>query len=202
MIKTVIFDIGNVMVDFCFDKFIRKNGDPEQICERIRRATLESGFWGELDLGILSYGEVLQKFIDRDPELEPQIRAIFHDMAGIVLKRDYSIPLVKKLRLNGYQVLALSNFPEKVYLENREPLAFLEEMNGYILSYRDHVIKPDPKIYQLLQERYGFLPEECVFVDDLQENLDAAKEQGWHTILFNGYEQMLAALQELGIKTD
>lgn len=202
MIKTVIFDIGNVMVDFCFDKFIRKNKDPEQICERIRRATLESGFWGELDLGILSYEEVLQKFIDMDPELEPQIRAIFHDTAGIVLKRDYAIPLVKKLRQNGYQVLALSNFPEKVYLENREPLAFLEEMNGYILSYRDHVIKPDPKIYRLLQERYGFLPEECVFVDDLQENLDTAKEQGWHTVLFTGYEQMLAALQELLIKTD
>lgn len=202
MIKTVIFDIGNVMVDFCFDKFIRKNKDPEQICERIRRATLESGFWGELDLGILSYEEVLQKFIDMDPELEPQIRAIFNDTTGIVLKRDYAILLVKKLRQNGYQVLALSNFPEKVYLENREPLAFLEEMDGYILSYRDHVIKPDPKIYRLLQERYGFLPEECVFVDDLQENLDAAKEQGWHTVLFIGYEQMLAALQELGIKMD
>ncbi len=202
MIKTVIFDIGNVMVDFCFDKFIRKNKDPEQICERIRRATLESGFWGELDLGILSYEEILQKFIDMDPELESQIRAIFNDTTGIVLKRDYAIPLVKKLRQNGYQVLALSNFPEKVYLENREPLAFLEEMNGDILSYRDHVIKPDPKIYRLLQERYGFLPEECVFVDDLQENLDAAKEQGWRTILFTGYEQMLAALQELLIKTD
>lgn len=202
MIKTVIFDIGNVMVDFCFDKFIRKNKDPEQICERIRKATLESGFWGELDLGILSYEEVLQKFIDMDPELESQIRAIFNDTTGIVLKRDYAIPLVKKLRQNGYQVLALSNFPEKVYLENREPLAFLEEMNGDILSYRDHVIKPDPKIYRLLQERYGFLPEECVFVDDLQENLDAAKEQGWRTILFTGYEQMLAALQELLIKTD
>lgn len=202
MIKTVIFDIGNVMVDFCFDEFIKKNGDPKEIRERIRRATLESGFWGELDKGILSYEEVLQKFIEKDPGLESQIRAIFGDTAGIVLKRDYAIPLVKRLRCNGYQVLALSNFPEKVYQENREPLAFLQEMNGYILSYQDHVIKPDARIYRLLQERYGFVPAECVFIDDLQENLDAAKAQGWNTILFTDYEQMLMKLAKLGVKTD
>lgn len=202
MIKTVIFDIGNVMVDFCFDEFIKKNGDPKEIRERIRRATLESGFWGELDKGILSYEEVLQKFIEKDPGLEAQIRAIFGDTAGIVLKRDYAIPLVKRLRCNGYQVLALSNFPEKVYQENREPLAFLQEMNGYILSYQDHVIKPDARIYRLLQERYGFMPAECVFIDDLQENLDAAKAQGWNTILFTDYEQMLMKLAKLGVKTD
>lgn len=202
MIKTVIFDIGNVMVDFCFDEFIKKNGDPKEIRERIRRATLESGFWGELDKGILSYEEVLQKFIEKDPGLESQIRAIFGDTAGIVLKRDYAIPLVKRLRCNGYQVLALSNFPEKVYQENREPLAFLQEMNGYILSYQDHVIKPDARIYRLLQERYGFMPAECVFIDDLQENLDAAKAQGWNTILFTDYEQMLMKLAKLGVKTD
>lgn len=202
MIKTVIFDIGNVMVDFCFDEFIKKNGDPKEIRERIRRATLESGFWGELDKGILSYEEVLQKFIEKDPGLEAQIRAIFCDTSGIVLKRDYAIPLVKRLRCNGYQVLALSNFPEKVYQENREPLAFLQEMNGYILSYQDHVIKPDARIYRLLQERYDFIPAECVFIDDLQENLDAAKAQGWNTILFTGYEQMLMKLAKLGVKTD
>lgn len=202
MIKTVIFDIGNVMVDFCFDEFIKKNGDPKEIRERIRRATLESGFWGELDKGILSYEEVLQKFIEKDPGLESQIRAIFGDTAGIVLKRDYAIPLVKRLRCNGYQVLALSNFPEKVYQENREPLAFLQKMNGYLLSYQDHVIKPDARIYRLLQERYGFVPAECVFIDDLQENLDAAKAQGWNTILFTDYEQMLMKLAKLGVKTD
>ena len=136
MIKTVIFDIGKVLVDFCFDEFIARYGYPKDILDRIRKETLDGGFWKELDRGVLSYEEVLEKFISLDPELEPQIRKLFADTTGIVLKREYAIPLVKKLRAEGYQVLALSNFPEKVYLENKEPMNFLEEMDGHILSYR------------------------------------------------------------------
>ncbi len=200
MIKTVIFDIGNVLVDFCFDEFIARYGYPQEILDRIRKATIGSGFWKELDRGVLSYEEVLQRFISKDPELEEQIRKLFADTTGIVLKRDYSIPLVKKLRAAGYQVLALSNFPEKVYLENREPMSFLDEMDGYILSYRDKIIKPDAAIYELLRSRYGFEAQECVFIDDLQENLDAARELAWNTICFQSYEQMMMELTGLGVK--
>lgn len=200
MIKTVIFDIGKVLVDFCFDEFIARYGYPKDILDRIRKATLDGGFWKELDRGVLSYEEVLEKFISLDPELEPQIRKLFADTTGIVLKREYAIPLIKKLRAEGYQVLALSNFPEKVYLENKEPMNFLEEMDGHILSYRDKVIKPDAAIYELLRSRYGFEPQECVFIDDLQENLDAADKLSWNTICFRSYEQMLEELRALGVR--
>ena len=199
MIKTVIFDIGNVMVDFCFDQFIARYGYSEEILRRIRKATLESGFWKELDRGIFSYEEVLLQFISKDPELEEQIRTLFSDTTGIVLKRDYALPLVKHLRTAGYQVLALSNFPEKVYLENREPLRFLDEMNGYILSYKDHVIKPDKEIFMLFMKRYGFLPEDCVFIEDLQENLDTAIRLSWNTIRFEDYDQMVEALKQMNV---
>ncbi len=199
MIKTVIFDIGNVMVDFCFDEFIARYGYPVDILKRIRKATFESGFWKELDRGVLSYEEVLNRFISKDPELDEEIRTLFADTTGIVLGRDYAIPLVKKLRAAGYQVLALSNFPEKVYLENREPLNFLDEMDGYILSYTDQVIKPDEEIYTLLRKRYGFEPEECVFIDDLQENLDTANKLSWNTIRFESYGQMMEELNKMGV---
>lgn len=199
MIKTVIFDIGNVLVDFCFDEFIARYGYPQEILTRIRKATIDSGFWKELDRGVLSYEEVLERFISKDPELEEQIHKLFADTTGIVLKRDYAIPLIKKLRADGYQVLALSNFPEKVYLENREPMNFLDEMDGHILSYRDKVIKPDAAIYELLRSRYGFEPQECVFIDDVQENLDAASKLSWNTICFRSYEQMSEELEKLGV---
>lgn len=199
MIKTVIFDIGNVMVDFCFDQFIARYGYCEHILERIRNATLGSGFWKELDRGLLSYEEVLGKFIEKDPEMEPQIRQVLSDTKGIVLKREHAVSWVRNLKAAGYQVLALSNYPEKVYLDNPEPLAFLDDMDGYILSYRDHVIKPEEAIYRLLMQRYGFCPEECVFIDDLQENLDAAAGLGWHTIRYQSYEQAKSELAKMGV---
>lgn len=200
MIKTVIFDIGNVMVDFCFRDFIARTGYSQDILDRIERATLGSGFWKELDRGMMSYEEVLAKFIERDPEIEVQIRSALSETKGIVLPRAHARPWVRELKKAGYQVLALSNYPEKVYLDDPESLAFLQDMDGYILSYRENVIKPDEAIYRLLMERYGFVGEECVFIDDLQENLEGAERIGWNTICYRSYEQVREELLKLCVK--
>lgn len=199
MIKTVIFDIGNVMVDFCFREMLREKGYSEEICERIAAATVDSGFWNELDRGVMRYEEVLSLFAARDKEIEPQIREALSDVRGIVKLRPHAVPWVRGLKRAGYQVLALSNYPEKAYEDDREQLVFLDDMDGFILSYRDKVVKPDRAIYELLQERYLFQPEECVFIDDLQENLDTADKLHWHTIRYQSYEQVCAQLKRLGV---
>lgn len=199
MIKTVIFDIGNVMVDFCFWEMLRRKGFSEEVCKRIAAATVDSGFWKELDRGVMSDDEVLSLFAARDREIEPQMREAFADVSGIVKLRPHAAPWVRGLKRAGYQVLALSNYPKKAYEDNREQLCFLDDMDGYILSYRDKVVKPDRAIYELLQERYSFQPEECVFIDDLQENLDTADKLHWHTILYRSYEQVQSDLAMLGV---
>lgn len=199
MIKTVIFDIGNVMVDFCFWEMLRRKGFSEEVCKRIAAATVDSGFWKELDRGVMSDDEVLSLFAARDREIEPQMREAFADVSGIVKLRPHAVSWVRGLKRAGYQVLALSNYPKKAYEDNREQLCFLDDMDGYILSYRDKVVKPDRAIYELLQERYSFQPEECVFIDDLQENLDTADKLHWHTILYRSYEQVQSDLAMLGV---
>ena len=199
MIKTVIFDIGNVLVDFCFREMMKEKGYSEEVCERIAAATVDSGFWKELDRGVMSYDEVLSLFAARDKEIEPQMKEALADLRGIVKQRPHTVPWVQGLKHAGYQVLALSNYPEKAYNDDREQLCFLDDMDGFILSYRDKVIKPDRAIYELLQERYSFQPEECVFIDDLQSNLDTADKLHWHTIRYQSYEQVCAQLEELGV---
>ncbi|MCM1539081.1 MAG: HAD family phosphatase [bacterium] len=202
MIKTVIFDIGNVMVDFCYREMLKRKGYSEEICERIAAATVDSGFWNELDRGVMGYDEVVSLFAARDPEIAPQMREALSDLSGIVKLRPHAVPWVRGLKRAGYQVLALSNYPEKAYEDGREQLCFLDDMDGFILSYRDKVVKPDKAIYELLQARYAFLPEECVFIDDLQENLDTADKLHWHTIRYQSYEQVCAQLEELGVRAD
>lgn len=200
MIKTVIFDIGNVMVDFCFREMLKAKGYSEEICERIAAATVDSGYWNELDRGVLSDEEVMSLFVACDREIEPQMREALADVSGVVKLRPHAVPWVRGLKRAGYQVLALSNYPKKAYEDNRDQLVFLDDMDGYILSYRDKVVKPDRAIYELLQERYSFRPEECVFIDDLQKNLDTADKLHWHTIRYQTYEQVCAQLKELGVK--
>ena len=76
-------------------------------------------------------------------------------------------------------------------------MAFLAETDGGILSYREQLIKPDPAIYKLLLQRYGLQASECVFLDDLPHNIQAAEALGMHTILFTSKEEAEQKLQKL-----
>ena len=200
MIRTIIFDIGNVLTVFGWKNFLHSFGFPPEIEKRVGKATVDNPFWHEFDKGFLSDEEMLEGFIRNDPSVEKELREIYVSLHGIVTKADYAIPWIKALKKAGYQVLVLSNFSDKVRRENGDALDFLEYVDGGILSYKDGVIKPDPAIYSLLLERYGLKPEECVFLDDMQPNLDAAAWFGIHTILFRSYEEAQEELKKLGVE--
>ncbi len=200
MISTIIFDIGNVLTDFRWREFFREKGYPEEIYERICKATVGSDCWREYDRGVLSDEEILLKFIENDPGIEAELRESLRDTKGIVTPRDYAIPWVKELKEKGYKVLYLSNFSEKIARECADSLEFIPYTDGGILSYKDKVIKPQPEIYQLLIDRYNLKPEECVFLDDMEGNLLGAQKFGIHTILYTDRESALLELEKLGVK--
>ena len=82
-------------------------------------------------------------------------------------------------------------------MECAEALDFLPYTDGGILSWKEGLIKPQPEIYALLLERFQLIPQECVFLDDTAKNLDAAKEFGIHTILYQNQEQAYGELEAL-----
>ncbi|HJC24027.1 MAG TPA: HAD family phosphatase [Candidatus Eisenbergiella merdavium] len=200
MIRTIIFDIGNVLTVFGWKNFLKSFGFDAQTEERVGKATMDNPFWNEMDRGKLSEEEMLEGFIQNDPSVEKEIRQIYENLHGILTKANYAIPWIKELKAKGYQVLVLSNFSEKVARENADALDFLEYVDGGILSYKDGVIKPDPAIYRLLLDRYGLKPEECVFLDDVPKNVDAAAAFGIATILFRNQEQAMEELRALGVE--
>lgn len=199
MIKTVIFDIGNVLTDFAWEPFFRSFGFSEDIFDRIVKATVKSPVWTELDRGVWTTEEIINGFVANDPELEPEMRQMLEDVSPIVTKRDYAIPWIRHLKANGYQVLYLSNFGELPRAHCTEALDFIPYTDGGILSYEVKVIKPDPAIYKLLIEKYQLKPEECVFVDDLLENVEAARKLGMYGVQAVTHEKAMEGLEELGI---
>ena len=199
MIKTIIFDIGNVLMDFNFQICFRAYAPDEETYQKILKATVQSPVWAEFDRGIWTDEEILEGFIQNEPSIEPILRKMFERLEGIIRQRDYAIPWIKELKSRGYQVLVLSNFPKKVYDLFQDEMTFLNEVDGGILSYRDKVIKPDKEIYTLLMERYDLIPQECVFLDDLEVNLKTAKELGMHTILFQTKELALDEMRKLNV---
>lgn len=200
MIRTIIFDIGNVLAGFEWQGFFRKFGYSEEIYERLCKATVMSGTWAEYDRGAMSDEEILGAFIKNDPGIEQELRDSLANINGMVVKYDYAIPWIKVLKEKGYQVLVLSNFAGRVLEECKEALDFLEYVDGGILSYKYKIIKPEPEIYQLLIEKYQLNPQECVFMDDIERNLEGAEAFGMHTIHFKNREQALEELRGKGVK--
>lgn len=200
MIRTIIFDIGNVLVDFRWKEFFQDRGFEGERLARIARATVENPDWCEYDRGVLSDEEILQLFINKDPELESEIKATFENFGEMVRIRDYAIHWVKELKEKGYQVLYLSNYSEKMEREGKGALDFIPYMDGGIFSYKEKVIKPEAEIYERLIERYNLIPGESVFLDDTLVNLTAAARKGIKTILFQSREQALLELKKLGVE--
>ncbi|MCR5656535.1 MAG: HAD family phosphatase [Butyrivibrio sp.] len=199
-ITTVIFDIGEVLVDFCWKDFLINKGFDEEMAERIGDASVRTSQWKEIDRGVLDTKAIIDSFVKNDPEIEEEIRRGYDDFSGLLKKRERTIPWIKALKNNGYKVLYLSNFSEQALSANPFMNEFLELTDGGILSYRDKVIKPDAAIYNLLMERNNLTPKECVFIDDTAENIEAAKALGMKGIVFKNYEQVDADLAALGVK--
>lgn len=200
MIKTIIFDIGNVLAGFAWREYFQSFGYSKEVFQRISKATVESKIWAEYDRGALTDEEILDKFVENDPGIEKELRQSLTNIKGLLKKYDYAVPWVKELKEKGYQVLVLSNFASKAYTDCQVVLEFLKYVDGGILSFRDKVIKPEPEIYQLIIDRYGLVPEECVFLDDTEKNLRAAEEFGMHTIHFTERERALEKLKKLGVE--
>lgn len=197
MIKTVIFDIGNVLVNFHWREMLAERGLSGETFDRVAKATVLSPIWCEIDRGIMSYEEIIEAFVSQDREMESEIRRVLENVQGIVTKRAYAIPWILALKERGLQVLVLSNFGEKVIADCQDAMDFIQYTDGGILSYKEHLIKPQPEIYQLLLKRYQLKADECVFIDDLKENIDAAKAQGIHGIVFETYEQAAEELNKM-----
>lgn len=200
MIKNIIFDIGNVLTDFRWRDFLRDKGFDEDMIDRIAKASVENPLWKEFDRGELAGEELMQAFVDADPGIEEELHKAYDNIHGMVSIRDYAISWVQELKAKGYKVWYLSNFSEKTEIECADSIAFIPYMDGGILSWKDKLIKPDPKIYQLMLERFGLVAQESVFIDDLPENVQGAINEGIHGIVFETREQVLEDLKKLGVE--
>lgn len=109
---------------------------------------------------------------------------------------------MKALKEAGYQVYILSNYSRRTYEHTRsDGLSFLPLADGAVFSFETGYVKPEKEIYHVLMDKYHLKPEECVFIDDNDDNLVYPKQIGWGTIPFRTFAQVQNALQEeYGVK--
>lgn len=199
MIKNIVFDIGNVCVDFCYKEFFESFGFSEEITKRICLATAENKAWDLGDEGKYSEEQLLEIFVAQDPEIEKYLRIVYESFEGIIRERPETIPWIEELHARGYKVYYLSNYPSKIARECAEDMKFLDYMDGGILSYKIGMVKPDAGIYRRLLSMYDLKAEECLFIDDRADNCEAAIKEGYQALQYTTREEVLTKMAELGV---
>ena len=193
MIRNIVFDIGNVLIGFdAMDYLVSLFGEEKAV--RIAKAVFGTGYWQELDIARLSVEEILELFYSTEPDLRNEIKEAFDRIGECVTRLDWPIPLIDSLKEKGYGVYFLSNMSEHVKASNKSAFEFVSHMDGGIWSCDVHTIKPDTDIYKILFEKYGLVPEECLFIDDHKENIDIGKKLGMKGIVFGDHDQLVADL--------
>lgn len=110
MIKNLIFDIGNVLVDYNWRGFLKAQGFETEMVERFGKAAPLSKEWNEYDRGVWTDEEILDSFVKNDPEIEPELRKAYASFQGMVKMRDYTIPWLKELKGQRLPPLLLVQF--------------------------------------------------------------------------------------------
>ncbi len=197
MIRNVILDVGNVLVDYCWKKHLNSFGFSEEIAKRVAAATALSEDWDEYDRGVLTDDEVLNRFIENDPGVEKEIRMYVENLSGVIEVYPYAEQWIRDLKAQGLHVYILSNFGEKCYNDCGSKMDFTGLVDGAVFSWREKVIKPDDAIYQCILKRYQLIPEECMFFDDREVNVEGAKRNGIHGIIFEDQAQANRELSAL-----
>lgn len=192
MIKNIVLDVGMVLVDWDWEGLFDDlgYGDDDFVFDALASATVCSHRWKDWDRGSKSTEERTNEMIMVAPTFENEILNILSNIGMAVDQFDYSKPWIRAMKKAGYKVYLLSNYSKELYQQTREvQLDFEKEVDGAVFSYQVGAIKPEKEIYQALLDRYDLKGEECVFIDDRQENLEAAEAFGMKGVLFHDFEQ-------------
>lgn len=198
MIKNLVFDFGNVLIEWNPAKILAAFVKEEDR-KRVKAAIFDSGLWAQTDTGQLTLEAAIQAAQTLlDSSYSATVEAIFtHWYETVDVYHQLQEKIFEWAQL-GYGIYILSTTSEIFYaVENAGLLPMTKVLTGKILSYEVGFAKPDKSIYQKLLTQYALHANQCVFIDDLQINLDAAKSLEFETILATSEQQNIIAIEEL-----
>ncbi len=164
MIKNIVLDIGNVLVDWNPKGAMRELGLSEEMVQKVAAATVETDFWNEADRGVLSSEEILEEFHKKSPELREEIDLFWNHVELSLHQFSYTKDWIHSMKEQGFHVYILSNYGDWTYQKTKaEALDFLALVDGAILSYAVKQIKPNADIYQTLLSRFGLTVAAATF---------------------------------------
>ena len=195
MIRNVIFDFGNVLIDwnpaYLFLPYF--NGDEDK-CQYFTDNICNREWFTRMDRG-----ETMDKCVADLQAQYPQYAdavAMFRDRWFDMCNGEIAgmLEIIQDLKAKGVGVYGLTNWPAETFEEARRRFKTIASIDNYIVSSYVKLAKPEPAIFKLLLSKFNLKPQECVFIDDRKDNVDAAIAQGMSGIIYPGTAQELLSI--------
>ncbi|MBK7874053.1 MAG: HAD family phosphatase [Saprospiraceae bacterium] len=190
-LNTIIFDQGGVLIDWNPEYVFREIFDDEQEMRYFFDHICTHDWNIQQDAG-RPLAEATEWLVQERPDYEPHIRAYYgrwREMLGGAIEE--TVAILDELRQQDtHRLLALTNWAHETFPVALEQYDFLHWFEGIVVSGEEKLIKPDPRIYQTLIERYAVQPQHALFIDDNANNVAGAQDVGLHAVRFESPAQL------------
>jgi 2-haloacid dehalogenase len=196
----VVFDFGGVLLDWNPRYVYRQLFHGDKAAMEAFLAEVCTPAWHDKHDEGVGFAENAAPLIARHQDKAALIEAWgqrFDEMFAGVFQD--TVDILAALRAQRTPLYALSNFPAEPFLRAEKRYDFLGWFDGRVISGQEKVIKPNPRIYQILMDRYAIDPQKAVFIDDNPNNIAAAERLGFTGIRFTSPEALRQELQALNL---
>ena len=184
-IDAVVFDVGNVLLGFhAAELLARLVPERPDLHDELTIRIFKSPYWCMRDRGSATLEEVIAAMSKTAPELEPYVRRVMENWIDLPAMPE-GVSALKACKAHGKRLYALTNYADKEFAHACATHDFFALFDDYVVSGREHMIKPQQGIYDCLISRFGLDPSRTLFIDDSPANIEAALECGWQGLCYN-----------------
>ena len=184
----IVLDVGNVLIDFKPLLFLRKLFSDQSLVNKMNNTIFLSPEWVRLDEGRITHKEACSIFCIREPDYRSEILYTMQNLTDMLTPMTSTIELLPGIKESGHNLYYLSNYHEELrdYIIDR--YQFFSLFDGGVFSCDVHLVKPSQAIFHLFLSKYSLSGENCLFFDDDEINVIAARNAGFNSVLFSDYK--------------
>lgn len=175
--------MGGVLIDFNFERTLNEFY-PEKYHDVLSSLVFKNEVWHRMDGGFERSEDVINRVVPQLPEetreLMSQMISDFYPYMPVI---DGMTELITRLKKAGYSVYLLSNATPR-FFDRYQDVPALTMLDGYFISALYKLLKPQPEIYEAFCKKFSLKAEECFFIDDMEQNIQGAKNFGMSGFVF------------------
>ena len=200
MIDTVVFDLGAVLIGWDPRHLYRKLTNDEGKIENFLRTVCHSDWNSQQDAG-RPFADAVRDLSAKFPDHREWIE-LYHSRWEEMISGqiDGTVEILSELAESGrVRLFALTNWSSETFPDALKTFSFFKHFEGIVVSGDEKLIKPDPEFFKILLNRYELDAKRCVFIDDVDRNVEAARGLGFHALHFAEPAILRAQLQQMGL---